>query len=348
MTALLLVSGAALLAAGAELLVRGAARMAAAAGVSPLVIGLTVVAFGTSAPELAVSLGATVGGRPGVAFGNVVGSNIFNVLFILGASALFAPLVVQRQIVRLELPIMLAVSLLLLLLTFDGFLGRTEGALLFAGLATYMVYLARSGASAHVVAGDVAVRSGRAMSVLLVAVGLVLLVTGSRFFVNGAVSMATALGVSEVVIGLTIIAAGTSLPELATSVLASIRGERDIAVGNVVGSNIFNILGILGLCGLLAPAALPVDRSMIAFDLPVMIAAAFIALPIMFTGFRISRAEGTLLLLYYAVYTAFLILRATRHDALDSFNMLMITLVLPLTVLPILLSVLTSARRRAS
>jgi cation:H+ antiporter len=348
MTALLLVSGAALLVAGAELLVRGAARLAAAAGISPLVIGLTVVAFGTSAPELAVSVGATLNGQPDVASGNVIGSNIFNVLFILGASALVAPLTVQRQIVRFELPIMLGVSVLLLALTVDGFLGRTEGAVLFGGLAAYMFYLARSGAPAETVAGAVgAARStGRATSVLLVAIGLALLVAGSRFFVDGAVRMASALGVSEIVIGLTIIAAGTSLPELATSVLASIRGERDIAVGNVVGSNIFNVLGILGICGLLGPDALPLDRSLIAFDLPVMIAVALIALPIMFTGLRISRIEGALLLLYYIAYTAFLILRATQHDALDEFSTLMLTLVLPLTLLPIVVSVMTSRRAR--
>lgn len=370
--AVLLICGAALLVAGAELLVRGAARIAAAAGISPLIIGLTVVAFGTSAPELAVSLGATFAGEPDIAVGNVVGSNIFNVLFILGVSALIVPLAVQQQVVRFELPIMLAVSVALLLVALDGSIGRLEGALLFGGLIGYLVYLARQGGVAVVPerpgtgghttmtagagldanpAADAAAMASPARgfnttvaSVLLALFGLVLLVAGSRFFVNGAVALATMLGVSQAVIGLTIIAAGTSLPELATSVLAGIRGERDIAVGNVVGSNIFNILGILGLCGLLGTEALSVDVTMLRFDIPVMVAVAVITLPILFTGYRISRLEGGLFLGYYVVYTAFLILKSTQHDSLEAFSGIMLLFVLPLTVIGLAVSVIVSRR----
>jgi cation:H+ antiporter len=373
--AILLLCGAALLVFGAELLVRGASRIAVAAGISPLIIGLTVVAFGTSAPELAVSLGATFAGEPDIAVGNVVGSNIFNVLFILGVSALIVPLAVQQQVVRFELPIMLAVSVALLLAALDGTLGRAEGALLFGGLIGYLVYLARQGGVAgvppesgasppadmagadHATAdrkaatdpahGDVRSPSGlRALlgSTLLALVGLVLLVAGSRFFVNGAVALATLLGVSQAVIGLTIIAAGTSLPELATSVLAGIRGERDIAVGNVVGSNIFNILGILGLCGLLAPEAVRVDVTMLRFDIPVMVAVAVITLPILFTGYRITRLEGTLFLGYYAAYTIFLILQSTQHDSLEAFSGIMLLFVLPLTAIGLIVSVMVARR----
>lgn len=364
MIAILLIAGAALLVVGAELLVRGASMIAVAAGIRPLIIGLTVVAFGTSAPELAVSLGATFAGEPDIALGNVIGSNIFNVLFILGISALIVPLAVQRQVVRFELPIMLAVSIALMLLSFDGVIGRFDGMLLFASLIGYLIYLARSG-SAPLPAGlevesasattSEAVSSATApapdrlrrvpMAALLALFGLALLVAGSRFFVNGAVALATMLGVSQTIIGLTIIAAGTSLPELATSVMAGIRGERDIAVGNVVGSNIFNILAILGICGLLAPDGVNVASSMLRFDMPIMIGVAIVTLPVFFTGFRIGRIEGLLFLGYYAAYTAFLILQATQHDALDAFGLAMLMFVLPLTVVGLVLSVVHSRRR---
>ena len=370
---LLLVSGAVLLIAGAELLVRGASMIAVAAGITPLIIGLTVVAFGTSAPELAVSLGATFAGEPGIAVGNVVGSNIFNVLFILGISALIVPLAVQKQVVRIELPIMLGASLLLLLLTLDGMIGRLDGAVLFGGIIGYLYYLYRQNSvtaaddaaslpvdaagrntaavdldSAASGAGAASVRSPRRLliSALLALFGLVLLIAGSRFFVNGAVALAEVLGVSQTVIGLTIIAAGTSLPELATSVLAGLRGERDIAVGNVVGSNIFNILVILGVCGLAGADGVRVDPAILRFDIPVMIAVAVATLPILFTGFIISRLEGLLFLGYYAAYTGYLILLATEHDALQVFSTAMLLFVLPLTALGLVMSVMLSLRRR--
>jgi cation:H+ antiporter len=368
--AILLIAGAALLVLGAEILVRGATMIAAAAGIRPLIIGLTVVAFGTSAPELAVSLGATFSGQPDIAMGNVVGSNIFNVLFILGVSALIVPLAVQKQVVRLELPIMLGVSIVLMIVSLDGVVGRLDGVLLFGGLIAYLIYLARTGGvsvpsvesgglasdssngdpTAGLAGQDEPETSGTTATVsrgakkiagaaLLAVVGLLLLVAGSRFFVDGAVALATLLGVSQTIIGLTIIAAGTSLPELATSILAGIRGERDIAVGNVVGSNIFNILAILGLCGLLGPEGVEVNASMLRFDLPIMIAVAVLTLPVFFTGFRIGRLEGLLFLSFYLAYTAFLILQATRHDALDEFSGIMLLFVAPLTAIGLLWSV---------
>jgi cation:H+ antiporter len=340
---LLLLSGAALLVFGAELLVRGASRIAAAAGISPLIIGLTVVAFGTSAPELAVSVGATFSGEPGIAMGNVVGSNIFNVLFILGVSALIVPLSVQRQVVRYELPIMVGVSVLLLVLALDGMIGRFDGVILVAALAGYLLYLARQGTAPEIVPGDPigeATRRGgsRLSNILIALVGLALLVAGSRFLVGGAVALATLLGVSEAIIGLTIIAAGTSLPELATSVIAGLRGERDIAVGNVIGSNIFNILAILGLCGLVGPDGVTVDAALLRFDIPVMIAVAVAALPILFTGSRIDRFEGLLFVLCYCAYTAYLILQATQHDALDVFSGALLLFALPLVAIGLLFS----------
>jgi cation:H+ antiporter len=249
MTALLFVAGLVLLVAGAESLVRGATRLASAAGIAPLVVGLTVVAFGTSAPELAVTTAATLQGDADLALGNVVGSNILNVLLILGLSAVVAPLVVQRRVVRLEVPFMIAVTALVGLLTVDGSISRGEGAALLIGGITYTVVLVVQARKAN--AGSTAASSDRPATSALVGsaarvlLGLVLLVLGSRWIVQGAEAMAADLGVPNLVIGLTIVSAGTSLPELATSVVASIRGERDLAVGNIIGSNVFNLLIIL-------------------------------------------------------------------------------------------------------
>lgn len=341
-TLVLFVLGLGLLIGGAELLVRGASRLAMAVGISPLVVGLTVVAYGTSAPEAAVSVGAALRGQGDLALGNVVGSNIFNVLFILGASALVTPLLVQKRMVRIDVPLMIAVSLALLLLSLDGRLGRLDAALLFGGAITYTVVLIRQGrregaaaaAAAEVPAEPVARTPAMlALNVALIAAGLVMLVLGSRWLVNGAVSLATAMGVSELVIGLTIVAAGTSLPEVATSILAAFRGERDIAVGNVVGSNIFNILAVLGLTGIVSPEGIPVAHSILTFDFPVMVAVAFACLPVFVNGLKIQRWEGGVFVGYYVLYTAYLILAASQHDALPAYSRVMLSFVLPITAL---------------
>jgi len=335
LTTVLLVVGLGVLVLGAEWLVRGASRLAAAVGISPLVVGLTVVAFGTSSPELAVSVSSAWKGQPDLAFGNVVGSNIFNVLFILGLSALITALVVARQIIRVEVPVMIGVSFLLAVLAWDGVIGRFDGALLFGLLLTHMgitVRRARAEAKAEPPLEGVESGGSLASSVGFVLVGLVLLVIGSRWLVQGAVAIAQSLGVSELLIGLTIVAAGTSLPEVATSVIAAMRGERDIAVANVVGSNIFNILGVLGVSALVAPDGIPVAPAALAFDLPVMIAVALACAPIFFTGQTIARWEGGLFLGYYVAYTAFLVLAATGHPELETFASAMTTFVLPLTV----------------
>ncbi len=332
MSWLALLGGLVLLVAGAELLVRGAAGLAARVGLSALVIGLTVVAFGTSAPEIAVSLDATFTGRSAIAVGNVVGSNVFNVLFILGASALVAPLVVSRQILRTDVPILIGVSVLAWVMTLDGRLSRFDGALLLLGFVAYTTFTVREGLRQSAKEPEVA-RPGWPWPVqaLVVLAGLALLVLGARWFVAGAVDVARLLGWSETVIGLTIVAAGTSMPEVATSLLAAFRGERDIAVGNVIGSNTFNLLGVLGLSAALAPAGLPVGAAMIAFDLPVMIAVALACLPIFFSGHLIARWEGALFLAYYVAYTAWLLLAAQQHAATAAYGKLMVSFVLPLT-----------------
>jgi cation:H+ antiporter len=326
---------------GAELLVRGASKLAMTLGVSPLVVGLTVVAFGTSSPELAISVQSAWSGQVDIALGNVVGSNIFNVLFILGISALITPLMVHQQLIRREVPLMIGASLLLWAFAADGGISRWEGILLFVLLTAYIVFAIRQSrretaevqqeyAESMTVAGKGWDRHW-SVQVVLILVGLGLLVLGSRWLVEAAVEFARALGISELVIGLTLVAAGTSLPEIATSVMAAIRSERDIAVGNVVGSNLFNILGVLGLSSAVAPASLTVAPSMLSFDLPVMVAVALACLPIFFTGNLIARWEGGLFFAYYLAYAAYLILLASHHDALGPYSAVMGTFVLPLT-----------------
>ncbi|MDW8396660.1 MAG: calcium/sodium antiporter [Anaerolineae bacterium] len=338
---------------GAELLVRGASRLAAAVGVSPLVIGLTVVAFGTSAPELAVSVQSALLGQPNLAMGNVVGSNIFNVLFILGLSAVVAPLTVAQQLVRLDVPLMIGVSVIVFLLALDGSVARLEGVALFTGIIAYTIFLIiESRRESREIEEEYAREFGArprgvlgvVVNLALVVVGLVLLVVGSRWLVDSAVAIARALGISEVVIGLTLIAGGTSLPEVATSVVASARGERDIAVGNVVGSNIFNLLSVLGLTAAVSPQGVAVAPSLITLDLPVMLAVALACLPIFFTGFRVSRREGLLFLGYYVVYTAYLILDATQSPAKTVFSAVVISFLAPLTAITLVLLVVRELR----
>ena len=357
LTLILFVLGAALLIVGAELLVRGASELAGALGISPLVVGLTVVAFGTSSPEAAVSVGSALGGQADIALGNVVGSNIFNVLFILGLSALVAPLMVSRRLVRLDAPLMVGVSALLLFLALDGSIGRLEGLLLFGGVVAYTLFAVwesrREGAEA--VGGEdheqeeygngggsrrVAVQIG------LVVVGLGMLVLGSRWLVDGAVAVASAIGISELIIGLTVVSAGTSLPEVATSVLAVLRGQREMAVGNVVGSCLFNVLAVLGLTGLVAPDGIDVAPAAISFDIPVMIATAVACLPIFFTGHRINRWEGLLFLGYYAAYTLYLFFDAAGHEALPAFSLIMLAFVIPLTTVTLAVLAARSLNRR--
>jgi cation:H+ antiporter len=341
--ALLFAAGIAALILGANLLVRGSSALAAALGISPLVVGLTVVAFGTSSPELAVSVQSAWSGRADIAVGNAVGSSVFNVLFILGLSALVAPLGVAGQLVRKEVPLTIGASVLLFVLAWSGNIGRWEGALLFAGIVAYTAWLLRAARREGEPAsgdyarefGDAAAARGRhwALQVGLVVLGLALLVAGSRWLVEGAVTLARRIGLSELVIGLTIVAAGTSLPEVAASIVATLKGERDIAVGNVVGSNLFNILAVLGLSALVSPAGLAVAPALLRFDIPVMIAVMVACLPIFFTGHRIERWEGAVFLAFYAAYVAYLVLAAKGHAALPVYGAVLAGFVLPLTAL---------------
>ena len=329
----LFLGGLVVLVTGGHALVNGSSALARQLGLSPLVIGLTVVAWGTSAPELAVSLGAALDGRGGMALDNVVGSNIINILGVLGASALLTPLVVSRRLVWRDVPILVVLSGAVLVLGYEGHLGRAEGGLLFLAGLVYTVHTIRASRRESVAVSDerprAEVRLPRAS--LLVAVGMLLLVVGARWMVSAATTFAQALGVSDLVVGLTVVAVGTSLPEVAASIVAAWRGQRDMAVGNVIGSNIFNIVNVLGLTAFLAPQGVPVPEPALRFDLPVMIVVAAACLPIFFTGHRISRWEGALFLGYYAVYLLFVVLHAEHHEALPAFSRAMLFFVIPLT-----------------
>ena len=362
LTFVFLVFGVAILVVGAESLVRGAARLAARTGMSNVVIGLTVVAFGTSAPELAVSVGDVLGGGEqagSLAIGNVVGSNIANILLALGLAAAFGgALVVARRIVRIDVPIMIGVSIVFLLLVLDEQLGRAEGIGLTIGLVAYITWTVwaatREDAESepielevdldpeelerHTVWGDVG----------YVALGLVMLVLGSQALVDSATDIATELGVSDLVIGLTIVAVGTSLPEVATSVIAAIRGQRDLAVGNAVGSNLFNILAVLGITAVVSPNPLPVAQSAIQVDIPIMIAVAIACLPIFANGHVLERWEGALFFALYVGYIIWLVIDASEHGVRESYRSVALYFVIPVIVITMTVIIVRGHRLRAA
>jgi cation:H+ antiporter len=334
-----LATGLVLLVAGAELLVRGASRLALAMGITPLAVGLTVVAFGTSAPELAVSVQGALAGAGDVAVGNVVGSNMFNLLAILGLSAAVGALVVHRRVVRLDLPILLAATVAVVVLARDGRLGRVEGLALLAAVVAYTVWVYRAsrrehqadtdtGTPARASAANVADADATAPRtnvgsdarpwwhlVGAIVIGLVGLVAGAQLFVRGATQVALGLGMSELAVGLTIVAAGTSLPELATSIAAAARGQRDIAIGNVVGSNLFNLLAVLGASAAVTQGGLSMARQAVVVDLPLTLLATLVVLPCLVTGLVIRRWEGALLAGAYLGYATVVVLTGTGSAA---------------------------------
>jgi cation:H+ antiporter len=330
---------------GAELLVRGASKLALMFGISELVIGLSIVAFGTSAPEFIVSIKGAITGHSDIVVGNCVGSNIFNLLFIIGACASISPLVVVKQLVKVDVPIMIGAHLLFLLLSIDGHLNHYNAFALVLIFALYYLFIVRKSLKEKSLESldsnhKQAIQGKHAKSLYgiikyssFVMFGLIMCIAGANSAVDSSIIIANYLKVSELIIGLTIVSIGTSLPEVATSVVATCRGKKDLALGNIIGSSIFNILGVIGLAGLFAPKGIIVAPSIIRFDLPVAIISAIACLPIFFTGYRISRWEGVLFLLYYVAYIAYLCLEATQHDILPVFSSVMLWFTIPLTTL---------------
>lgn len=338
------VAGLVLLVVGGELLVRGGSALGVRLGLSPLVVGLTIVAFATSAPELAVSVGAALRDAPGLAVGNVVGSNITNVLLVLGLAAVILPVVATSSLIRIDVPVLVAMSALFLVLSLDGSISTVDGVLLLTVLVAHTAWSVWSsrrqtrtpaGAPDKADSDDVPAepRLGVPMALLVIVLGIAALVGGAELVVAAAREVATAFGLSDLVVGLTVVAIGTSLPELATSLVAAIRGEREMAIGNVVGSGIFNIGAVMALTAVVSPTGVPVDAAAVNFDLPVMVLVAVVLLPVVFTGFEVARWEGALLVAYFAAYVGYVLLDATGHDALPVLSGTLLWFALPLTLL---------------
>lgn len=346
---LFFVLGLVLLVAGAEFFVKGASQLAILMGISPLVIGLTIVAYGTSAPELAVTVQSALNGEGHLALGNVIGSNIANILLILGLAAAVTPIVVSQQLIRLDVPLMVGTSVLALLFCWDGVLTFWEGVTLLAGSILYTIFLIyQSRRENAAVKAEYAQEYGQLPAATpyrwlylggYILGGMALLVFGSQLLVDSATKLALLWGVSELVIGLTVVAVGTSLPELATSVVASYRGERDIAVGNVVGSNLFNLLMVMGAAGVVSSGrGIVVPAEALELSLPIMLGVALACLPIFVDG-RVPRWVGLMFVGYYITYTIYLVLHTNQHTALPTFNLVVGNIALPVTV--ILLMVMT-------
>lgn len=357
---LFLIFGLVILVFSAEWLVRGAAHLATAIGISPLVVGLTVVAFGTSAPELAVSIMSAFKGQADIALGNVVGSNICNILLILGISAIIIPLTVHRQLIRLDVPVMISVSILMGALSLDGQLGRLDGILLAILVIVYVIYLIRRSRREEVEVrepyenefGNPPEQKITAIAIFkmlaLITVGTLGLILGSKWLVDSAVFIARHFGISELIIGLTIISFGTSLPEIATSIMAAIKGERDIAVGNIVGSNTFNILTVLGVASAVSPAGIQVAADALRFDIPFMLAITIITWPMLANGMQISRLNGIFLLTTYTAYLTYLFFLSTNHEGSIRFYQLWLYAALPAATLAALIMTIQAIRQRNS
>ncbi len=316
--------GLAALILGAELVVRGGAQVASHLGVSPLTVGITVVALGTSAPELAVGVDAALRGAGPLAVGNIAGTNCVNILFILGLSALIDPLELRRQTVRFDLPMIVIASLMLMIMAMDGLLSRLDGAIMVGGAVFFTIailYLARR--EGRAVQGEFADdlvqgygvrpfdRSQVVRAAVKLAIGIAIIVLGAEWLVDGGVALARLWGVSEAFIGLTIVAIGTSAPELVTAIVSTVRKERDIAVGNLIGSSVYNIFAILGLTALAPAAGVAVTRDLIQVDIPVMVAVGFLCVPVFLSGNRVTRLEGALFVAAYFAYLSYLIVART-------------------------------------
>ena len=350
MTYLFLALGLAILVIGADCLVRGAVALAALARISPLVVGLTVVAFGTSAPELAVSAISSVKGDAAISLGNVIGSNLFNLLVILGISAAIVPLSVSSQLVRLDVPLMMLASIAACALAANGVISFTEGAIMMFAFVAYTAFLIYAGRQEASQPPDEVrppfTRKSLVISLAWLAIGMAGLIFGAQLLVDNASAIARGWGVSDMMIGLTIVAAGTSLPELATSIAAAVRGQRDMAVGNVVGSNVFNLLMVLATAAMLSPAGIMVSPSVWQFDFLAMTFVAVICLPIFISQSTVSRGEAFLMLGLYMIYFAIIICDATGITGVAHAKTGYVFVVLPVCFVLVLFFALRQGKTR--
>ncbi|MBX8509275.1 calcium/sodium antiporter [Pseudomonas cichorii] len=342
-----MVSGLLLLLIGAELSVRAAVRLASILRIRPLIIGLTVVALGSSAPQMAVSLQAAFSDSTDIAVGSVIGSNIFNVLVILGLCALIIPLRVARQVLRIDIPLMIGASLLVIGLSWNGEFSKLDGVLLLGTmLGCLFIVLRQAGHGARHGHTHSTEKPRSLTCIALLTSGLLLLAFGGHLLVDAAVVVAINLGLSERIIGLTLMAIVTSLPALMTSLIAALRGERDIAVGNVIGSNLFNLLGVLGATALISPVPLSISPNALVFDLPIMLGVAVLCLPLFYAGYRITRFEGLLLLALYLTYGLHIVSFSTGMLLAERLEHLMLQFILPLLGIAVAFGIVKAWRRQ--
>ena len=330
---------------GAEILVRSSSKLAASLGVSKLVIGLTVVAFGTSAPELAVGIEAGLMNQPDILMGNVIGSNLTNTLLILGLASLIIPLEVHKNLIRFDLPVMITSTLLLILLSLNNIITFWECAFLFLCLLIYLYALVRFSGKTRLTEEETVKAGSPWKSGLLSIVGLVMLIFGARWMVESATIFAEKAGVSELLIGLTIVAVGTSLPEIVTSILAAVRGEKDLAVGSIVGSNILNILSVIGISGLFI-SGIPVQDSLLQVGYIILMAVSVLCFPIFFTGRRIKRIEGAIFLSSYILYLFYLYLDSIASSFLPSFVQWVLFGFVPVVVLYVIVALINEFKTK--
>lgn len=349
MAYILFTIGLIILLAGAEFLVSSSSKVALRFGLSPVLIGITIVAFATSAPEIAVSVDAALAGESTMAIGNVLGSNVANILLILGLSALLSPVLISKRIIRLDIPIMIGITLLVYVLSLDQLISTLDGIILLIVFTAFMIFQIKQAKKEKLLEknkpDNEIIHKSLWVQIIWFLLGLALLVGGANLLVDNGVIIARTWGLSELVIGLTIIAIGTSLPEVATSVLAAYRGEQDLSVGNVIGSNIFNLLLVLGLSSIISSTGIEVPRSSLVFDFPFLIAVSIACIPIFFTGFEIARWEGGVFIGYYIAYLSYLILESTQHDLLNEFSIVMGVFVIPITILTLIILVYRFWRR---
>lgn len=343
------IAGLIALVGGAEILVRAVTKLAAQIGISKLLISLTVVALGTSAPELAISIQAGINGETDIMIGNIIGSNISNTLLILGLAALVIPIKVNISLIKIDTPIMIGATLLVFFFALNGFISFWECLALSLLLVIYMIFLARQGGPDVVtpIKKPEKKLSSTIIYIALCIVGFILLIVGARWMIDSAIIFAEWAGVSELVIGLTVVAIGTSLPEVVVVLVAALKKERDIAVGSIIGSNILNLLLVLGVSGLFIDGAIPVQSVLLQFDIPVLIAASLLCIPIFYTGFRIERWEGGILLFFYLSYLFYLYLSNTGHSWLEGFTNLMIYFALPVIGLILFIVTLLEMKKRS-